>query len=48
MIPALAYATIGMSNKWDYGSLNFNFTKDGRVHQHGRLPVTTPGTVVEG
>jgi len=38
MIPLLAFATIVLSRKWDYGKLNLHFTQYGRVHQGGSFP----------
>ena len=50
MIPLLAFATIGLSTKWDYGKLNLHFTQYGRVQQ-GSFPeksAAAPGAGVVG
>jgi hypothetical protein len=37
MIPVMGFATIGLSNRWDYGKLNLHFTQYDRVNQNGSL-----------
>ncbi len=51
MIPLLAYATIGLARKWDYGRMNLHFTQYGRVQQAGTFPEkqsTAPAAGVVG
>jgi bacteriorhodopsin len=52
LVPLLAFATITLSRRWDYGRLNLHFTRYGRVRHgdHGVFPekhhdaVAAPGT----
>lgn len=42
LIPVLAFATIGLSARWDFGRLNLHFTQYGRVAQGSDLPEKAP------
>jgi len=43
-IPLLAFATIFLSRKWDYGKLNLHFTQYGRVTQGGHVVEKGPAS----
>jgi bacteriorhodopsin len=38
MVPLLAFATVALSFKWDFGKLNLHFTQYGRVAQGTYMP----------
>jgi bacteriorhodopsin len=42
MIPLLAFATIGLATKWDFGKLNLYFTQYGRVARGADIPEKGP------
>lgn len=44
MVPVLAFATIFLSRRWDYGKLNLHFTQYGRVAQGGHVVEKGPAT----
>ncbi|KAI2634246.1 family A G protein-coupled receptor-like protein [Hypomontagnella submonticulosa] len=41
LVPALSFAFLFLSSRWDYGKLNIAFTRYGRVHQAGEFPEKT-------
>ncbi|KAI0843409.1 family A G protein-coupled receptor-like protein [Hypoxylon sp. FL0890] len=44
LIPVTSFAFIILARRWDYGRLNLNFTRYGRVHQAGEFPEKTTTT----
>jgi bacteriorhodopsin len=48
LVPVLAFATVALARKWDYGRLNLHFTQYGRVAQGADLPEKAPAAPAAG